>query len=231
MTTTRETLRVPQDQCYANSDSTVVLAWIDQSPHKYRLYVANRLSQTTTMLSAKSWRFVPTKHNPADVATRGATVEELKEHNLWWHGPQWLMEDPIQYPEQPKEAIYKKLRLTELKAKEVSVNTVIRKVCMEDAFNSYKKLLRVVCWMKRLGCFCRTKVKNKTVNLTTAEARAASNILITRSQWRSFPDEMKKITAEPPQEISQRSAILTLRPRVNNKGILRIGGRIRNTQF
>ena len=105
MTTTRKTLRVPQDQCYANSDSTVVLAWIDQSPHKYRLYVANRLSQTTTMLSAKSWRFVPTKHNPADVATRGATVEELKEHNLWWHGPQWLMEDPIQYPEQPKEAI------------------------------------------------------------------------------------------------------------------------------
>ena len=102
---------------------------------------------------------------------------------------------------------------------------------MEDAFNSYKKLLRVVCWMKRLGCFCRTKVKNKTVNLTTAEARAASNILITRSQWRSFPDEMKKITAEPPQEISQRSAILTLRPRVDNKGILRIGGRLNHTKL
>ena len=231
MTMTRETLNVPKEQCFANSDSTVVLAWIDQSPHKYRLYVANRLSQTTTMLPAKVWKFVPTKFNPADVATRGATVAELKEHNLWWQGPPWLLEEPVQYPEQPKDSIYQKLKNTELRAKEVSVNAVIRVECMEDAFNSYKKLLRVVCWMKRLGCFCRTKIKNTNLNLTTAEAKAASNVLITRSQWRSFPEEIKRMTADPPKEISQRSTILTLRPKVDKKGILRIGGRLSHTSL
>ena len=225
MTSTRQTLKVPLENCYGNSDSTTVLSWIDQSPHKYRIYVANRLAQTTTMLPAEAWRFVPTKHNPADVATRGATVEELKNHDLWWHGPHWLMTEPIIYPEQPKEEIYKRLRSTELRSKEVPVHIVARKECLEDKFKSYKKLLRVVCRVKRLGHFGRTKVKVKEENLTAAEARIASNTLISRSQWRSFPDELKKMCSDPPGEISQKSRILTLRPKVDKKGILRVGGR------
>ena len=225
MTSTRQTLKVPLENCYGNSDSTTVLSWIDQSPHKYRIYVANRLAQTTTMLPAEAWRFVPTKHNPADVATRGATVEELKNHDLWWHGPHWLMTEPIIYSEQPKEEIYKRLRSTELRSKEVPVHIVAREECLEDKFKSYKKLLRVVCRVKRLGHFGRTKVKVKEENLTAAEARIASNILISRSQWRSFPDELKKMCSDPPGEISQKSRILTLRPKVDKKGILRVGGR------
>ena len=231
MTTTRETLGIPLESCFANSDSTVVLAWIDQAPHKYQLYVANRLSQTTAMLPAKAWKFVPTQFNPADVATRGATVTELKNHDLWWQGPPWLLEDPVQYPEQPKEAIYQKLRHSGLKKKEVVVNTAVREACLEDSFNSYKKLIRVVCWLKRLGQFGRTKIKNPDLYLTTAEAKAASDVLITRSQQRSFSEELRRMTADPPQEISQRSTILTLRPMVDDKGILRIGGRLNHTKL
>ena len=228
MTTTRETLNIPKEQCFANCDSMVVLAWIDQSPHRYRLYVANRLSQTTTMVPPKAWKYVPTKLNPADVATRGATVAELKKHHLWWQGPPWLLKEPIQYPEQPSASIYQKLKDTELRAKEQSVNAVVRVECMEEKFNSYKKLLRVVCWIKRL---VKTKIKNPNLNLTTAEAKAASNILVSISQWRSFPKEMKNITADPPQDISQKSTVLTLRPRVDDKGILRVGGRLNHTSL
>ncbi|XP_043485240.1 uncharacterized protein LOC122513072 [Leptopilina heterotoma] len=34
------------------------------------------------------------EYNPADCATRGFTVQELHESSLWWHGPEWLIEDP-----------------------------------------------------------------------------------------------------------------------------------------
>lgn len=32
------------------------------------------------------------KQNPADLATRGRSVESLRNDNLWWHGPEWLAE-------------------------------------------------------------------------------------------------------------------------------------------
>ena len=40
---TRHSLKVPVEQVFANCDSTVVLAWLGCSPHKYKLYVANRI--------------------------------------------------------------------------------------------------------------------------------------------------------------------------------------------
>ena len=80
-------------------------------------------------------------------------MAELKSHELWWHGPPWLAKEPVQYPEQPNEAIYRKLRDTELRSKEHPVNAVVRVECLEEGFNSYRKLIRVVCWIKRLGFF------------------------------------------------------------------------------
>ena len=30
------------------------------------------------------------KENPADLASRGCTMDELVNNNLWWNGPKWL---------------------------------------------------------------------------------------------------------------------------------------------
>lgn len=35
--------------------------------------------------------------NPADVATRGISVNKLRENSLWWTGPMWLKEREIIY--------------------------------------------------------------------------------------------------------------------------------------
>jgi len=42
--------------------------------------------------------YVPTDQNPADVASRGATIDQLKEQN-WWNGPEWLS-DSARWPSQ-----------------------------------------------------------------------------------------------------------------------------------
>ena len=50
MKATRETLGIPIEQVHAWSDSTIVLAWLDGSPQRYRIYVANRLVAITGVI-------------------------------------------------------------------------------------------------------------------------------------------------------------------------------------
>ena len=45
---------------------------------------------------------MPTLDNPADCASRGLSARELKEHELWWNGPPWLLQNPIIVPKQPQ---------------------------------------------------------------------------------------------------------------------------------
>ena len=42
-----------------------------------------------------TWRYIATKGNPADVASRSELVTEQKQ--LWWRGPAWLS-DPRAWP-------------------------------------------------------------------------------------------------------------------------------------
>ena len=37
--------------------------------------------------------------NPADIGTRGVTLEQLRESE-WLHGPAWLQDEPENWPEQ-----------------------------------------------------------------------------------------------------------------------------------
>ncbi|KAI1693327.1 reverse transcriptase and RNase H-like protein [Ditylenchus destructor] len=46
------------------------------------------------------FRFVPTALNPADLSTRGCSVQELKSHPLWWSGPDWLVGPDSNWPQQ-----------------------------------------------------------------------------------------------------------------------------------
>lgn len=48
---------------------------------------------------------MPTKSNPADLASRGSTVEELKKDTLWWGGPEFLKCLPEEWPERKVEKL------------------------------------------------------------------------------------------------------------------------------
>ena len=53
------------------------------------LFVKNRIIE---MWKNKDITFcyIPSQQNPADYATRGLTIPEIIDANLWWHGPRWL---------------------------------------------------------------------------------------------------------------------------------------------
>ena len=231
MTTTRQTLDVPLEKIFVYSDSTTVIAWLDGTPKRYTIYKANRIATTVDLIPTKSWRYVPTKENPADPASRGTTAAELKYHHLWWHGPSWLVCQPIKFPKQPSEAEINKLKEEGLRPLPCNITTIIAEDLLESRFNSYNKMLRVIYTIRRLAQFIKTKEKPAGEHLTTQEAREATLILVQRSQKRSFPTEVNSLLADSPKDISQRSSILILHPTVDDKNVLRVGGRFERTNL
>ena len=86
---------LPPPMLYGWLDSTVALHWI-KGNGQYKQFVANRVAKIRLHKDIE-WRYVPTDNNPADLASRGAQVEESQ---LWWTGPEWLC-DHDKWPKNP----------------------------------------------------------------------------------------------------------------------------------
>lgn len=49
------------------------------------------------------WRFVDTKHNPGDVASRGLSIEPFLRSKTWLQGPVFLEKPETEWPRKPEE--------------------------------------------------------------------------------------------------------------------------------
>lgn len=87
---------------FAWTDSQIVICWLRKHPCTWKTFVANRMSYIQTELPSAEWRYISTKDNPADLATRGIKPCELKQSDLWWRGPSWLSSKNEVCPDQPK---------------------------------------------------------------------------------------------------------------------------------
>ena len=79
------------------TDSSTVLQWLRSEPRKFKTFVANRLAEIEEKSSPNDWRWVPTKENPADDATRGTPLE-FDYNARWFQGPTFLREPEEEWP-------------------------------------------------------------------------------------------------------------------------------------
>ena len=91
-------MRLPVTQKYVWSDSHAVLHWILGRPVSL-VFVRNRVNEMKAQPDL-NFRYVPSEDNPADIPTRGLSVEELKSKRLWWYGPPWLANQE-RWPDMP----------------------------------------------------------------------------------------------------------------------------------
>ena len=80
------------------TDSKVVLGYIGNDARRFHVFVSNRVQQIRDLTLPSQWRYVDTKSNPADFASRGMSAENLISTTEWWNGPKFLWE-PIDYEE------------------------------------------------------------------------------------------------------------------------------------
>jgi hypothetical protein len=151
MSSVQQALKIPFNSIAAWTDSTVVLGWISAHPSKWQTFIANRVTQIQINLPVCVWRHVPGVQNPADCASRGITPEELRNHPLWWNGPDWLQnvsafDEVITIPSLSTDE--QELLQSEQKRVVTVLSTSIHDSSILTRFSSLRTLLRVTARIK-----------------------------------------------------------------------------------
>ena len=77
------------------TDSICVLHWL-KATKPLSVFVTNMVKEIKS-LTGVTYAHVPSQHNPADIATRGKSPDELTSC-IWWTGPIWLAKPIQQWP-------------------------------------------------------------------------------------------------------------------------------------
>ncbi len=91
-------LQLKEEQIFYYSDSEVALAWMKNTTLPLYEYVYNRVTKMRTQTNPLRWSYVNTKENPADLPSRGTTLEELTTRKIWKNGPDFLQLGEEKWP-------------------------------------------------------------------------------------------------------------------------------------
>ncbi|KAJ0169350.1 hypothetical protein K1T71_015234 [Dendrolimus kikuchii] len=224
-----DSVRCPIDRKVIWTDSTIVLGWIKAQPTLLKAFVANRVIMINELTQGFSWRHVPGDLNPADLASRGVDPLLLQAHPLWWEGPSFLRKDLSEWPQ--------KLQNTAIDLPEFKLQVHVGSVddCKDlslvnfDQFSNYKRLLRMFAYVRRFIYNCRHKNNKLSGPLITEECNKALTSLIRFSQLESFKDEIQLLSNGA--SLCNKSNLLSLNPFLDHDGVLRVGGRMKNSPY
>lgn len=112
--------RMDIEKWYHLLDSQTVLGAIQRNSYGYQTFFANRVGEIQKSGSTEEWWWIPGEWNIADIITRGATPNDLKELSEWQDGPSFLRRPVEEWPVKSakevaasaKEGINKLLRKT-----------------------------------------------------------------------------------------------------------------------
>lgn len=74
------------------TDSKVALYWITQQEKEWKQYVQSRMEEIRKLVPVDHWNHCPGTENPADIPSRGILPTHLTLSELWWSGPNWLVQ-------------------------------------------------------------------------------------------------------------------------------------------
>ena len=239
----RDEIELPIQEAVYWTDSTCVLRYIENGARRYQTFVANRVSAIREQSSPCQWKYVDTKLNPADDASRRMTAEAITEANRWINGPDFLWQDkgtwpksPILTPDEPQEPCEPPEPNTNFSTLAQSVNQRVGKILKR--FSSWLRLKSCIAWMLRFKNRLRNAVAKKRSGqklsfselwekippVDVLEVEKAENTIIKYVQSCTFQDEMLMLLCDV-RAFRNSSSIVKLDPILVN-GILRVGGRL-----
>ena len=232
------------------TDSMTVLRYIRNESKRFQTFVANRLNVIRSTSEVYQWRYIGTKLNPADCASRGMHIDAFLKTQSWIGGPEFLKKPPDCWPETPTEL---DLPTDDLELKRfVTVNVAVKDGCdattyLMNYFSTWMKLKRAVAWFLRLksillqlakkrqmapnqsrhGMVTRQSKQQKSgpYVMTVNDMEDAEMAIVQYCQRQGFTHEVSNLQKGMPS-VSRSSLIYRLDPFMDS-GTLRVGGRLR----
>lgn len=212
------------------TDSQVVLSWIHSHPHRWKVFVANRVSHIHDILPAKHWHHVPTSDNPADCASRGCFPSQLRNHVLWWHGPSWLTKPSSFWPTQASDNLESAPVIAEAR---ICVNLAVDEdshplLGLLQRFSSLQKIIKITMYILRFIQRTKTTQPSLTLlELSNVNSKNALLVLTKSVQIVKFSDVVDRLHKRQPIPKPFRKLGLFL----DEKQLIRVGGRLKHSQL
>ncbi|XP_069134375.1 uncharacterized protein [Argopecten irradians] len=206
---------------YFWTDSRVVLGYINNEARRFQVFVANRVQMIRDATEPQQWRYIDTKDNPADHASRCLTASEIV-NSTWLTGPPFLWQPNIQSDEidtslQPGDPEVRQAKVLH------SVTTPALDIidCLER-FSSWKTTVSVVARLQRLS----NGIKG-THHTSVEERENAERTIVRLVQGQAFKESMNALKAS--ETLPRTSRLYPLDPFLQD-GVIRVGGRLRNAE-
>lgn len=209
------------------SDSTISLAWIKSSPHRWSTFVANRVTQIQDKLPPSCWRHINSEMNPADPASRGLFPSELISNELWWNGPQFLRLSEEFWPNSASSDQVLDTSEELKKFVNVTYSDVNPFISLIENHSSLGKILRITSYILRFSHISRAQNNKRLGNVTLSELDLSLSYLIRLVQEQTFSQEMNLLKSRKPLPKVFRK----LNPFIDDKNILRVGGRLTHSSL
>ena len=185
------------------TDSTVVLRCLRSTSIRFTTFVANRLEVLHALTTVEQWHSVPSKQNPADIASRGVWPDKCNACDLWFNGPPFLKYDISEWPNQPSFLRNLTCDDPEVKSTEFcfanlhgqSDNSLQR---LFARYSNFHGLLRTVAWLLQYKKYLSNKRLNRCYSLQTgllrgSELEEAKLEIIKAVQRETFPEAFKTL--------------------------------------
>ncbi|XP_074645830.1 uncharacterized protein LOC141902088 [Tubulanus polymorphus] len=222
------------------SDSLNVLWWIRNRRRTLKAFIAHRVGEIQSKTRPTQWRYVPKKANPADLASRGITADELADENsIWWTVSRFLVKNEDEWPvnrvqtsqvakqELKKEFISRETEFTMLiKLKETDEDWRLN----PERYSQWNRLLRVHAWVHRFIDNCRVpKTERSEGELSADELLNIEEEIIRRCQIEGFKEEYSLLVKG--KSLQSNTKLLSLKPRLDEEGLIRCEGRLKYVEF
>lgn len=225
-------LGISSHQVYLYSDSQVVIGYLNNKDRCFTKYVTRRVNLITKCFQNSQWSYISSEENPADIASRPQDVKSLLA-SCWFRGPEFLWSGiapkntmPLLDSESLPESIVEPIALVTTKV----VNTfMLIDACLNvsslgKAIFRVSKILSFIMYLRDLS------LQKTGISLAPRKSITYDDTLmytIKEIQAQAFSD----IKSNNELRLPERHHITKLSPFLDDKGVIRVGGRLKNSQL
>ncbi|XP_023953383.2 uncharacterized protein LOC112057126 [Bicyclus anynana] len=183
-------------QKYYWSDSRTVLAWIKSDPRTFKAFVAHRLAEIEELTRPSEWRYVPTKLNVADDATR--QLRNFNHTHRWFNGPDFLKHEVADWPKDHSQ------RLPEPTGEErtLTATTTTSTQCIDPSLPDVKRFSSWTRYLRASARFLQS-VKRFKALIEKPKTVAATKPITKDRTWKPYEKTKRLQTSKQIKEIAR----------------------------